>query len=339
MSSFVDDFNASAVLNSLLGFNLTEFVEGVVSTVSSFVDDFNASAVFGDNSTSLLKNINFSVLSDKISNLISFIKDINLTSIFGDNLTSFLENLNLTQFNITNFTSLLTGLNLTNSMLNDTVLDNIIKGITSNTTSSIIDLFNRIIGKNNSTLPTNTPNTPNVSNTSKVVVKNSIKSANLNTYYDQTTTFKVTVLSGNKPVTKGKVTFIINNKQHSVNIGSKGVAVLKLKLKPGTYTITSKYASTSVKNKIVIKKSVFVKNVSKKYKKAGKFTVKVLNSEGRVQSKQSVKIKLNGKTYTAKTNSKGIATFNLSKSLKVGKYTIKTTCKGLTLSSKLTVKK
>ena len=115
--------------------------------------------------------------------------------------------------------------------------------------------------------------------------------------------------------------------------------LLKFKLKPGTYAVTSKYAKVSVKNKIVIKKSIITKNVSKKYKKAKKFTVKVLNSKGKPHAKQTVKIKLKGKTYTAKTNKKGIATFKLPKKLKVGKYTIKTTCKGLTISNKLTVKK
>ena len=43
--------------------------------------------------------------------------------------------------------------------------------------------------------------------------------------------------------------------------------------------------------------------------------------------------------YYLKTNKRGIATFKLSKNLKAGKYTIKTTCNGLTNSNKITVKK
>jgi hypothetical protein len=167
----------------------------------------------------------------------------------------------------------------------------------------------------------------------------SIKSSDLTTYYDKTTKFKVTVMSGDKKVTSGKVIFTLNDKQIVATIGSDGVAVLSKKLKPGTYYVTSEYGQTSAKNKIVVKKSIITKNVSKKYKKAGKFTVKVLNTKGKPHAKQTVKIKLKGKTYKAKTNSKGIATFKIPKNLKVGKYTIKTTCKGLTISNKLTVKK
>jgi hypothetical protein len=171
------------------------------------------------------------------------------------------------------------------------------------------------------------------------VVKNSIKSSNLKTYYDKKTTFKVTVMVDGKPVTSGKVTFTINNKKYTVSIGKNGVATLKLKLKPGKYTVTSKYGKVSAKNSITVKKSIITKNLSKKYKKAGKFTVKVLNSKGKPHAKQKVTVKIKGKTYKATTNKKGIATIKLPKSLKVGKYTIKTTCKGLTVSNKLTVKK
>lgn len=146
-------------------------------------------------------------------------------------------------------------------------------------------------------------------------------------------------MSGNKPLTSGKVVFIIKNRKYIVNVGNNGVAVLKLKLKPGTYYVTSTYGKVSVKNKIVIKKSIITKNVSKKYRKEGKFSVKVLNSKGKGHAKQIVKIKLNGKNYTAKTNKKGIAIFNLPKTLKLGKYTIKTICKGLIISNKLTVKR
>uniref|UniRef100_UPI0026219E0A Ig-like domain-containing protein n=1 Tax=uncultured Methanobrevibacter sp. TaxID=253161 RepID=UPI0026219E0A len=170
--------------------------------------------------------------------------------------------------------------------------------------------------------------------------KDSITSADLTKYYTQNTGFKVTVKNGDTPLTKGKVIFTVDNKEYVGSIGSDGVASVTLKnLKPGTHYITSEYGQTLVKNKITVKKSIITKNVSKKYKKAGKFTVKLLNSKGKAFAKQTVKIKFKGKTYKVKTNSKGIATFKLAKNLKVGKYTIKTTYAGLTLSNKITVKK
>ena len=95
-----------------------------------------------------------------------------------------------------------------------------------------------------------------------------------------------------------------------------------------------------VKNAITVKKAVITKDVSKKYNKAGKFTVKILDSKGNPAAKKTVTIKFKGKTYKIKTNSNGVATFKLAKnSLKVGKYTIKTIYAGLTLTNKITVKK
>ena len=170
--------------------------------------------------------------------------------------------------------------------------------------------------------------------------KDSINSTDLTKYYTQTTTFKVTVKNGDAPLTSGNVVFTIDNKEYVGSIGSDGVASVKIKnLKPGKHYITSEYAQVMVKNTITVKKAVITKNVSKKYKKSGKFTVKILNSKGKVYAKQKVKVKFKGKTYNLITNSKGIATLKLAKNLKVGKYNVKTTYKGLTVSNKITVKK
>ena len=96
-------------------------------------------------------------------------------------------------------------------------------------------------------------------------------------------------MSGNNTVTSGKVVFTVNNKKYTANINSKGVAKLSVKLKPGTYYITSKYNDVIVQKKIVVKKSIITKNVSKKVKKTGKFTVKVLNTKGKAQAKKNCK--------------------------------------------------
>ena len=205
---------------------------------------------------------------------------------------------------------------------------------TSSKGSSIINnIIDWITGNNKNN------ETDDVPTTSDDGESYSIKSRDLNVYYDTTTSFKVNVLSGNKPVTNNAVVFTINNNKYPVNVDSNGVATLKLTLKPGTYSVTSTCGDASAKNTIIIKKSIITKNVSKKYKKTKKYTVKVLKSTGKPHAKLKVKLKIKGKTYSAKTNSKGIATFKLPKNLKVGKYTMKTTCKGLTVSNKLTVKR
>ena len=169
--------------------------------------------------------------------------------------------------------------------------------------------------------------------------KESINSTDLTTYYAKTTTYSVTVMKGDKPVTSGDVVFTVDNNEYVAHIGSDGVATLEVNLKPGKHYITSQYAQTVAKNLITVKKSIKTKNIKVKSKKGGKFKVKVLDSEGKAAAKQKVKIKFKGKTHKIKTNKKGIATFKIPKKLKAGKYLIKTACNGLTLKNKVTVKK
>lgn len=169
--------------------------------------------------------------------------------------------------------------------------------------------------------------------------KEVIKSGNLNKYYSKKTSFSVKVYDMFGLIVGKKVKFTINAKDYFATTNKNGIATLKINLKPGTYTVYSSYGKVIVKNKITIKKTLITKNVSKKVKKTGKFTVKVLNSKGKAYAKQTVKIKFKGKTYKIKTNKKGIATFKIPKNLKVGKYVIKTTYNGLTVSNKIVVKK
>jgi hypothetical protein len=69
----------------------------------------------------------------------------------------------------------------------------------------------------------------------------------------------------------------------------------------------------SSKSKISAGKKTFVSNQTKKY------TVK-LTSKGKAIKKAKLKLTINGKKFSAKTNSKGKATFNLSKFTKKGNF-------------------
>ena len=167
-----------------------------------------------------------------------------------------------------------------------------------------------------------------------------ITSSDLTKYYTtKEITYKVSLSDISGKLVNKTVKFKVNGKVYNVVTDKNGVATLKLKLKPGEYGVTTSYGKYSVKNKITIKKTLITKNLSKKVKKAATFNVKVLNSKGKAYSKQLVKIIFNGKTHNIKTNSKGIASFNIPKNLKVGKYTIKTTYNSITNTNKVIVKK
>lgn len=165
------------------------------------------------------------------------------------------------------------------------------------------------------------------------------KNKDVSKYYKSSTTYKVRVFNYNGKLAKGEeVRFGIGDKLVYAKVDKNGYATLKLNQKPGKYEVSVKYADYYVTNKITIKSTVVTKNLVKKVKKSGKFNVKILNGKGKAYAKQLVKINFKGKTYKIKTNNKGIATFIVPKDLKIGKYTIKTTYNGYTVSNQLTVK-
>lgn len=167
------------------------------------------------------------------------------------------------------------------------------------------------------------------------------KNKDITAYYKTPITFRVYAVADNNQAAKNKyVVFKINKKTYKIKTDKKGYAKLKIKsLAPKTYTITSTYKGNTVKNKITVKPTLITKDITVKYKKSSKFTVKVLNTKGKAYSKQIVKINFKGKTYKFKTNSKGIATLKIPKNLKIGKYVIKTTYNGYSIKNKITVKR
>ena len=137
-----------------------------------------------------------------------------------------------------------------------------------------------------------------------------------------------------KLIKNKKVKFTVNGKTYTATTNSKGVATVKITLnKKGTYTYTAKFAGDSKYQAVTKKAKLTVKPLTtslttkkykfKRYKKTKKIST-TLKSGKTVLKKQKVTFKVNGKTYTAKTNSKGIATVKIKLSKKgTYKYTVK----------------
>ena len=136
-------------------------------------------------------------------------------------------------------------------------------------------------------------------------------------------------INGNA-VTSGKVTFyILDGKKQILKKEAdikNGVATLSYKITQGvkTYKIKTAYNKASVTKKLTVKHVVSLKTVKVK-KSAKKVTVQanLAKVNGKYLAKKTVTFKFNGKTYKAKTNSKGVAKVTINKSvlskLKVGK--------------------
>ena len=143
-----------------------------------------------------------------------------------------------------------------------------------------------------------------------------------------------------------------NKKYKTDKNGQVKVAIGKLV--PKTYNAkisfagNENYTASQTSAKVVVKKATPKMTASAKtFKfedKTKKYTITLKDNKNKVMKNKKVTLKVNGKTYTAKTNSKGVATFKLSKLTKKGKYTAAITYAGdkyynkLNKKAKITVK-
>ena len=118
--------------------------------------------------------------------------------------------------------------------------------------------------------------------------------------------------------------FKVNGREYNVKTNAKGIASLPIYLVPKTYTVTSTYKDSIVKNKITVKQILKSKNVKVK-RSAKKLTLRATLkwSNGKAIAGKKITFKFKGKTYTAKTNKKGVAKVVIKKKvikkLKAGK--------------------
>lgn len=144
---------------------------------------------------------------------------------------------------------------------------------------------------------------------------------------------------------KIKVTLKRNKKTiktYTVKVDKNGNAVLSLgkKLALGKYTITAKYYGSKYYKKYtrsnrafkIYKNTVKFSNATKEVKKSkakkAKIKITMKNKSKKVLAKKVLYIKINKKTYKAKTNKKGIATFKVKLPKTVKSYKYKITFKG-----------
>lgn len=117
-------------------------------------------------------------------------------------------------------------------------------------------------------------------------------------------------------------------------------------LPPKTHTITfafdgnSKYLKSTKSVKVTVKKAtpkITAKaKTFKKSVKTKKYTITLKDNLNKVMKNTKVTIKVNKKTYTAKTNSKGQATFKITKLTKKGTFKSVITYKGSSYFNKVT---
>lgn len=143
-----------------------------------------------------------------------------------------------------------------------------------------------------------------------------MENSDLTQSYTENKVFNVRAYTadGNVSGAGEKVTFKLNGKTYTGVTDKNGYASLNISLKPGTYTITSSYAGVTKTNKITVKSIVSAKNFKvKRTAKKLKIKVSLKKVNGKYLKAKKVTLKFKGKTYKAKTNKKGVATFTIKK--------------------------
>ncbi|MBR4447252.1 Ig-like domain-containing protein [Methanobrevibacter sp.] len=172
-----------------------------------------------------------------------------------------------------------------------------------------------------------------------VTIKSTIKCGDLSKYYKNEAAYSSTFYDKKGKVLENtNVKFKLNGKTYYVKTNKKGVGKLAVNLNPGKYSISSINSKTSesITKAITIQSILETKDLTMNEKDGSKFTVKVLNSNGKVSPNKKITLKINGETYTPKSNSNGIATQIID--LPAGKYTITTEYEGLKNTNQIIVK-
>lgn len=150
----------------------------------------------------------------------------------------------------------------------------------------------------------------------------------LNVYYSSNADYKVKIIGdgGNPEIEGQNVVVLIDNKMKSLKTDKDGfvAVVIDNNFNVGSHSIEVIYKAISAKNKVVVKHVVNLKSVSVK-KSARKLvlTASLAKVNGKYLKNRQIAFKFNGKTYKAKTNSKGVAKVTVKsselKKLKTGK--------------------
>ena len=122
------------------------------------------------------------------------------------------------------------------------------------------------------------------------------------------------------------IVFTVNGKRITAVTDKNGYASAKIDLPPKSskYTLTASYGDVKATNYVKVNSIISAKNLKvKKSAKTLKIKVTLKKVNGKYLKSKKVTLKFKGKTYKAKTNKKGVATFKLNKKvikkLKAGK--------------------
>ena len=156
---------------------------------------------------------------------------------------------------------------------------------------------------------------------SQIGILYELKADNVKMYYKNGSSYDVTLLENFEPVKGASVSININGVSYDKVTDKSGKISIPINLNSGSYLATASYDNLKIRNTIKVLPVITAKDVTTTYKSTAKYMAKFLDGQGNPLKDAAVKFKVNGKTYSKKTDAKGYATFETS-NLKVGSHVI-----------------
>ena len=183
----------------------------------------------------------------------------------------------------------------------------------------------------------------NISIVNYIKINSTIISSNVTRGYNSNYNYKIQMLtSAGKPLNNTKVEVSINNKVSKYVTDNSGYITIPFTKLTKQQTIVVRNPSNDEnKSSEIAVKSRFsgAKNIAMYYYDGSKFKARIVGDNGKFVGKnQAVTIKLNKKTYKVRTDKNGYITLKIPNTVKPGKYTLKATYKGQTISKTVKVK-
>ncbi len=160
----------------------------------------------------------------------------------------------------------------------------------------------------------------NSSNTFKILP--TVVATDVTKYYKGSAKYVATFFtSEGKPLANRNVKITVNTDSYTRKTNDEGVVSLSINRKPGTYKIVAYDPVTGYKatNNFKILSTISASSVTKVYTDSKKFYATFLTSSGKALANKYIKFKINGKTFSKKTNSNGVASLSM-KSLRPNTY-------------------
>ena len=148
----------------------------------------------------------------------------------------------------------------------------------------------------------------------------SLTGGDVSMYYKGDSSYQVTLSDDNGPVGGANISLTLDGVTHVLTTGKNGKVSLPIDLNPKTYVVSASFGNVSIQNNIKVLPVIIGKDITKTYKSPTHYTATFLDSNGKPLKNTNVKFIFKGKTYTKKTDSKGVAIFD--KYLKAGSYVV-----------------